>query len=197
MIFRLSYWVSYYKNKWKENIKNYYLIESLNRVRSVLGFVHWIWNQKEVMNPYMLFVLLLWFNTSNSVKRDFLAAGDEKECFVWYPEPCPFSTCHLEKWYLATSSLWKCSPSFGDKRRYSCCLEQTIPPKVLNLIPWHHNNTQILTKMKTQSYCWCAVLQYRVKIIFHAKQSYKCNYDINVSQFNLYYKYILNFDDTR
>lgn len=87
--------------------------------------------------------------------------------------------------------------SFGDKWRYSCCLEQTIPPIVLNLIPWHHNNTQILTKMKTQSYRWCAVLQYRVKIIFRAKQSYKCNYDINVSQFNLYYKYILNFDDIR
>lgn len=68
---------------------------------------------KEVVNPFMLFTLLQWPNTSNSV-----SGNRWWKSFVWYPEPHPFPTCHSEsKWYLATSSL--IMPFFGDKWRYS------------------------------------------------------------------------------
>lgn len=111
----------------------------------------------------MLFILVLWLNTSNYSEERF--PGNR----WWKRELCLVSWA-TSFFHMPFREVVSCNQlslkmlSFGDKWRYSCCLEQTIPLIVLNLILWHHNNTQIFTKVRTQSNCWCVVLQYRVKI---------------------------------
>lgn len=80
---------------------------------------------------------------------------------------------------------------FSGKWRYSRCLEQIIPLILLSLIPWHYHNTQILIRVKTQSYCWFAVLQYRVKIKLG---NIILSIRLCVMEDTLYCKYTLNFD---